>query len=153
MSDLVYPVRKGAAYFAGLDLPFLVGAGDVAIGARERGFSQVVVTPRDKARFAFDVRKVPGYSDDWNTAFFGIYEGNAPIVEVPAPPAWLFEVRPQIPPPGQSVVAQVVRPVRPNAIVVRPPSGTRVVLWVTGLGLVVVAAAALLEPVRRRAHA
>lgn len=146
--SVVYSVTKGAAYFAGLSLPFFVSAATVADEARRRGFTHVQVTPRSSARFAFEVRKVPGYSDDWDTAFFGIYEGNAPTVEVPANPPWLFEVKPQIPPPGQTVVAAVVQPVRPGAPV-RKPEGSRVVLWLAGGAAVVVAARWALKPARR----
>jgi hypothetical protein len=143
---IFYKVTKGAAYFAGLDLPFFVGAQDIAEAAREQGFQQVQVTPRENARFAFEVRKVPGYSDDWNAAFFGIYEGKASLIEVPQVPTWLFEVRPQIPPPGQTVVAQIVPSVRSGRPVVK--NGSRVVLWIAG-GAVLVAAAWALTPAER----
>lgn len=141
----IYPVQRGAGYFAGLDLPILVSASDIESAARERGFSQVIVTPRARARFAFEVRKVPGYRDDWNTAFFGLYDGSETAIEVPASPAWLFEVKPQIPPPGQSVVAQIVAPVRVG--VPAKPKGSRIVLYVAG-GVAVAIFLATLQPVR-----
>jgi hypothetical protein len=143
----LYPVQRGAGYFAGLDLPFFLNADDIAKEARARGFSQVIVTPRARARFAFEVRKVPGYRDDWNTAFFGMYDGRETAIEVPAAPAWLFEVRPQIPPPGKAVVAQVVAPVR-GGLVPRKPDGSRIVLWVAGCVAVAVFLATL-QPVKR----
>lgn len=145
----IYPVKPGVAYFAGITLPFFVSSAAVVEAARERGFTQVIVTPRNRARFAFDVRKVPGYSEDWDHAFFGIYEGRTPTISVPENPAWLFEVKQQIPPPGKNVVAQVVAPARPG-VPARKPAGTgaQLAMVLTG-GIAVWIFWATLQPVER----
>jgi hypothetical protein len=148
--SLVYPVKRGAAYFAGLELPFFVSTSQVVAGARERGFSQVIVSDRDKARFAFDVKKVPGYREPWDAAFFGIYEGRSPTIEVPARPVWLFEVQSQIPPPGKTVVAEPVAPLLPGqSPPATKPNGGRLVLFLAG-GVAVYIFFATLRPVTPR---
>jgi hypothetical protein len=141
-----FPVKKGAAYFAGLDLPFFVGAADVAAAARDEGFSDVIVTERARAQFAFDPRKVPGYTDDWNAVFFGIYKGTRPTITVPARPSWFFEVAQQIPVPGKSVVARVV-PMAAGEVVPDPPSfgGGKLALIAGGVAIWIWST---LEPVR-----
>jgi hypothetical protein len=145
-----YPVRRGAGYFAGMDLPFFVNVEQVKERARALGFREVLVTPRTEARFAFEVHKVPGYRDNWDTAFFGIYDGNATTLDLPGAPSWLFEVRQQLPPVGKQVVAEVVVP-RPKGspAPARPSPGGVLALTLAG-GVAVWIFFATIRPVRRR---
>jgi hypothetical protein len=121
---------------------FLFGASTSRSRARAR-ISGVIVTPR--ARAASLRCGKSRYRDD-GTQIFRDVRRTGSSGSRPASPVRLFEVRPQIPPPGKSLVAQVVAPVRPGAMPAKPP-GSRFVLYAAG-GIAVAVFLATLQPVR-----
>ena len=83
------PVAHGTRYAIGIDLPFFLSQSTVASWARDHGFTNVSVRDRGGA-LAYDPRRAPSYSDEWDTLVEATYMGNATSLEAPGAPAWVL---------------------------------------------------------------
>lgn len=125
-------------YYAGISRPWIVSQGMVRNAVAKLGGTGIQFHDRD-VPLPVNPRQDPNYSDDWDEWIEASYSGPLAQTEQKQRWAWLVFVPGDVPAGVTEIPVTPPGPELPGVIKVpAPPATGRALVWVAGVGLVVV---------------